>query len=270
MTLSDEQLRAYHDDGYLLLEDAFSPDEVDRMHDEFERLKTVDTPGRVMEDDGTRVRALHGCHTTSDVFAHLTELPRLVTPARQLLQGDVYVYQFKINCKEAMGGDHWPWHQDFIFWKNEDGMPEPLAINVAVFLDPVTEFNGPLLLVPGSHQRGILDRASHGGDGAESDWTENVSADLKYTVDAPTLRHLVDEHEMVAPKGPPGTVLLFHPNVVHGSTGNLSPHDRRLLIVTYNRTDNAPDPEGLHRPAFLVSRDAQPIQTREHGDVFSA
>jgi len=31
-------------------------------------------------------------------------------------------------------------------------MPEARAMNVAIFLDEVNEFNGPLMLIPGSHK----------------------------------------------------------------------------------------------------------------------
>jgi ectoine hydroxylase len=261
--LTDDQLQSYREDGYLLLPNYFSETEVEAMLEEYDRLKDVDSPGRVMEEDGELIRALHGCHRTSDLFGDVVRLSRLVAPTRQILGGDVYVYQFKINSKEAMGGEAWQWHQDFIFWKNEDGMPEPLAVNVAVFLDEVTEFNGPLIVVPGSHEEGVLPPAGADRDG--DDWEDNVSADLSYTIGGDTLKDVVDEREMVAPKGGPGSVLFFHPNVVHGSVGNLSPQDRKLLIVTYNRSDNAPDPDGIHRPEFLVSRDSEPIEALDQG-----
>jgi len=141
-------------------------------------------------------------------------------------------------------------------------MEKPLAVNVVVFLDPVTEFNGPLILVPGSHKEGVLHRTK-GGETSTDDWKENVSADLRYTVSAEMLDRIVSERKMVAPKGDVGTVLLFHPNVVHGSVSNLSPNHRRLLIVTYNRTDNAPDPSNIHRPEFLVSRNSRPIVPKD-------
>ena len=35
-------------------------------------------------------------------------------------------------------------------------MPAPLIINVGVFLDDVTEFNGPLFFVLGSHTHGAV------------------------------------------------------------------------------------------------------------------
>ena len=67
------------------------------------------------------------------------------------------MHQFKINGKMAFDGDVWQWHQDYGTWKNDDQMPEARAMNVAIFLDEVNEFNGPLMFIPGSHKLGVLD-----------------------------------------------------------------------------------------------------------------
>ena len=54
----------------------------------------------------------------------------------------VYVHQFKLNAKAAFEGDVWQWHQDYGTWARDDGMPEPRAMNIAVFLDEVLPING--------------------------------------------------------------------------------------------------------------------------------
>ena len=76
--------------------------------------------------------------------------------AQRILQDEVYVHQFKVNAKLAFRGEVWEWHQDYIFWRNEDGMPTDNVVTLALFLDEVNEFNGPLLFVPGSHKLDIL------------------------------------------------------------------------------------------------------------------
>jgi hypothetical protein len=86
-----------------------------------------------------------------------------------------------------------------------------------------------------------------------------VAADLKYSLDRETIAGLVREGGIVAPKGPRGSVLIFHPNLAHASVPNLSPWDRTMLIVTYNSVANVPVPAGEPRPAFLVSRDTRPL-----------
>ena len=75
----------------------------------------------------------------------------------RLLGGPVYVHQFKINGKAAFDGDVWQWHQDYGTWARDDLMPEPRAMNVALFLDDVTEFNGALMIIPKSHKQGVLE-----------------------------------------------------------------------------------------------------------------
>ena len=67
------------------------------------------------------------------------------------------MHQFKINGKMAFEGDVWQWHQDYGTWKNDDLMPTERAMNVAIFLDDVNEFNGPLMFIPGSHKKGVID-----------------------------------------------------------------------------------------------------------------
>ena len=59
------------------------------------------------------------------------------------------MHQFKINGKMAFDGDVWQWHQDFGTWiERRPDARRPRAMNVAIFLDEVNEFNGPLMFIP--------------------------------------------------------------------------------------------------------------------------
>jgi ectoine hydroxylase len=99
-------------------------------------------------------------HTYNDIFGRLARHPRLIEPVEQLLGGPVYIHQFKINAKAAFDGDVWQWHQDYGTWQRDDDMPEARAMNMALFLDDVTEFNGPLMFIPRSHKRCVLEAAT--------------------------------------------------------------------------------------------------------------
>ena len=263
MKLTQEFLDFYEQNGYLFFPELFSPQEVEVMKHQVPGLFAESSERRVVEKGSGVVRSVYGSHSTNEVFRRLTRHPRLVEPAMQILGNEVYVYQFKINAKVAFLGDVWEWHQDYIFWQREDGVPRPDLVTISVFLDEVTEFNGPLLMVPSSHKEGVIEPPRTGGvpDGYEGspDWIANLTADLKYSVDKASLSRLVDRGGIVAPKGPAGSVLFFHPNTVHGSVPNLSPHDRRIALVTYNRVDNLPSFQEKQRPEFLVSRDSSPI-----------
>ena len=101
----------------------------------------------VREKASEAVRTNFAAHMYSHPFARLARHPRMVEPVVQLFGEPVYMHQFKINGKMAFDGDVWQWHQDYGTWKADDHMPEARAMNVAIFLDDVNEFNGPLMLI---------------------------------------------------------------------------------------------------------------------------
>jgi len=267
MKLTQDQLRSYREHGFVLLPSAFAAEEIRALKAELPRVLAVDTPARIVEARTRTVRSVYGSHRTHDRFRHLSEDARLVEPAMQVVDGDVYIYQFKINVKAAFEGDVWEWHQDYIFWREEDGMPAPRVTNVALFLDEVTEFNGPMFFIPGSHRRGVieveaLDGAATGGGmgGMSPGWISNLTAKLKYSLDRETVAELSRRHGLVCPKGPAGSVLLFDSNIAHSSPNNISPFDRMMVIATYNSVENIPQPVGTRRPDFLVSNDYEPVR----------
>jgi ectoine hydroxylase len=251
----------YETTGYLLIEDLFSSSEIANIKTSIPDILRDPTERTVLEASQRTVRSVYGIHEHSPVFGHLARHPRLLERARQLLRGDVYVYQSKLNTKAAFDGDVWPWHQDYVYWQREDSMPAPRALTVAVFLDDVTEFNGPMMVVPGSHRRGVLPFVTNDGQPAGYDasapWLPNVVASLKYTLEKHSFMRLARQQGLVAPKARAGAALFFDCNLAHASAPNLSPFDRTLAFLTYNRVDNAPPAAALHRPAFLVSRDTR-------------
>ncbi len=259
--LSGDQHEFFSENGYLFLEGFMSDDEVRLLSREADRMKQIDSPGRVMENNSGAVRALNGAHLESEIFDRLTRLDYFLNISKELLGDDVYLYQFKVNFKEAFDGEIWEWHQDFSFWHFEDGMPSAKAINIGIFLDDVTEFNGPLIVMPGSHKLGLLRESRHSeAADRQENWESDFSVKLKFSLGRDLLRSIEEKGSMVAPKGKRGSVLIFDPNTVHGSGPNMSSIGRRLLIVTYNSVENAPAENGIWRPEFLVGRNVQPLR----------
>jgi len=266
--MSQEQLDFYETNGYVFLPGWFSEEEVAVLKGELPAAFSEDTPRRVVEKGGGVVRSVYGSHMFNEVYGRLSRHPRLVEPAMQILDSEVYVYQFKINAKSSFGGDVWQWHQDYVFWMKEDGLPAARVLSAVVFLDEVSEFNGPMYLIPGSHKAGVIDARpkthSNGNGRAEPykhspAWISNLTADLKYALDTEVVAGLVSGNGIVAPKGPGGSLLIFHGNLVHGSPNNISPFGRTLVLISYNSVENLPRSVESPRPDFLVSRDYSPI-----------
>lgn len=254
MLLDDNQLNRYRDDGYLVVDSLFAPAEIDVLLAAFARDALVDGPQRIMEDDGVGVRAVYASHLRQPEFADLVRSPRVLGVARQLLDDELYLYQLKINAKPALGGQRWAWHQDFPAWRIMDDLPAPRLVNVAVFLDDVTEFNGPVVYVPGSHRGGVpTDPRRESARSAQHLDPDDIALGPEQ------LAGLMRHHGMASPKGPAGTAVFFSPEIVHGSAQNMSPYARRLLILTFNEVANLPRHRGTPRAEYLVGRDTAPL-----------
>ncbi|MFG3282501.1 phytanoyl-CoA dioxygenase family protein [Streptomyces sp. NPDC048111] len=256
MRLTQEQIDRYHEDGFLLLDSALGAQEIESLRESFVRDCQVPGPQRVAEEGRDEVRAVYASHHRQAEYAALVRDPRLLEPVHQLLGDDVYIYQFKINAKPPFGGEKWSWHQDFAAWRIADNLPAPRQVNVAVFLDDVDEFNGPVIFLPGSHRDGLVNE----GRNATAKSAQHLDPD-DIALNEQQLAALVGRRGMESPKGRAGSVVLFSPEIVHGSAPNMSPFPRRLLIMTYNDTSNLPSWPGEPRPEYVVCRDTEPLRT---------
>jgi len=253
MHLTAEQRASFDRDGYLFFPSLFSLREVAVLNDAVPALYARREVYNVREKDSDAVRTNFAAHLISAPFARLARHPRMVEPVVDLFAEAVYMHQFKINGKMAFEGDVWQWHQDYGTWLNDDQMPTERAMNVAIFLDDVTEFNGPLMFIPGSHRRGVID-AKHD--------TRTTSYPL-WTVDHDLIRQLVDraggrQGGIVAPKGPAGSMILFHSCLVHASSSNLSPFNRVSVYLSLCAVSN--HIRRFKRPEYIAHRDFTPIQ----------
>jgi ectoine hydroxylase len=247
MRLTQEQLQQFDRDGYLFFPSLFSAAEVKTLTDEVPALFAEHRPENVREKDSDAVRTNFAAHMYNAVYARLGRHPRMIEPVKQLFGEDVYMHQFKINGKVAFDGDLWQWHQDYGTWQADDQMPEARAMNIAIFLNEVNEFNGPLMFIPGSHRTGVVE--------AEHD-TSTTSYPL-WTIDHDTIRRLVERGGLVAPKGPAGSMIMFHGCLVHASTANLSPWDRWNVYLSLCAVSN--HIRRFKRPAYIAHRDFTPI-----------
>ena len=253
MKLSTEQCAAFDRDGYLFFPGLFSAAEMQSMLDAVPELYSRRAAYNVREKGSDAVRTNFAGHLVSEPFARLARHPRMVEPVQELLGEALYMHQFKINGKMAFEGDVWQWHQDYGTWKNDDLMPTERAMNVAIFLDDVNEFNGPLMFIPGSHRRGVID--------AKHDLT-TTSYPL-WTVDHELIAQLVQraggkDGGIVSPHGPAGSMILFHSCLVHASSSNLSPWNRVSVYLSLCAVSN--HIRRFKRPEYIAHRDFTPIE----------
>jgi len=260
--LDADQLAEFERAGVIVLPELFSRDEVDAITERLPRLFEERRPENFRERASDVVRTAMGLHRRDPLFTSLVRDPRFIGPARQITgDDDLYVMQVKVNAKEAFTGEQWQWHYDFATHHREDGVPEPLALNLHIFLDEVNEFNGPLIFIPQSHLDGppptTLD-------------TTTTSYPL-WTVAPEVVRPLAERGGLFCPKGPPGTVLIFGDSMVHASPPNMSPWDRRIFSLILNPVRNHQTKFG--RPDHQHHRDfsaVRPLQGSFLDEVSSA
>lgn len=247
MKLTEEQLKTFDEEGYLFLPGCFTEDEAAVLRDHARQIYDTDREEVWRESSGAP-RTAFAAHTYDEAFRRLGAHPRLIDPVSQLFEEPVYMHQFKVNAKAAFVGDVWQWHQDYGTWARDDGMPEPRAMNIAVFLDEVMPINGALMFIPKSHKAGVLE-AGH-------DLT-TTSYPL-WTLDQETVTRLAAEGGIVAPTGPAGSVVMFHGNLVHASPPNITPYPRTIVYLTLNAVSN--HITQYKRPEFIAHRDFTPIE----------
>jgi ectoine hydroxylase len=247
MKLTQDQIDRFQEDGYLFLPSLFSPAEADLLRHEAQEVFKLDREEVWREKNGV-ARTAFAAHTYNETFRRVGRHPRLIEPVEQLLDGKVYMHQYKINAKAAFDGEVWQWHQDYGTWKRDDEMPEPRAMNIAVFVDDVTVANGPLMFIPKSHKAGNLE-AGHD--------LETTSYPL-WTLDRATVAKLADAGGIVAPLGPAGSILMFHSNLVHASPSNISPWHRTILYLSLCETSN--HIRQFKRKEWIAHRDFTPIE----------
>jgi ectoine hydroxylase len=248
MKLRSEDVARFERDGYLFFPGLFSGEETKVLTEAVPALYARREAYNVREKDSEAVRTNFAAHLVSEPFARLARHPRMVEPVRQLLGEAVYMHQFKINGKMAFEGDVWQWHQDYGTWLNDDLMPSERAMNVAIFLDEVNAFNGPLMFIPGSHRKGVLD-ATH---------DRRTTSYPLWTLDHSTVAQLVEraggrQGGIVSPLGPAGSMILFHSCLVHASSSNLSPWNRVSVYLSLCAVSN--HIRRFKRPEYIAHRD---------------
>lgn len=224
--LSEEQIKNYHRDGFLVIKAFCNQQETDKLYttaieDDILTRNALD----LSDLSGKKTRLSLWFTPGNDVFGYLTRSERMVNAVAQLLDSESPVCHFhsKLMQKEPRVGGAWEWHQDYGYWyKNQFMFPDQL-ISVMTALTKATRENGCLQVIRGSHKLG---RVNHGFSG------EQVGADMVMVNNA--LRTM----ELVYCELAPGDALIFHSNLLHRSEANLSDQPRWSIISCYNAQSN--------------------------------
>jgi len=226
--LSEQQIQFYKDNGYIGVENVFSPDQVSdlrRVTDEFvERSRQITQNDDIFDLEPShtattpRVRRLKNTAKHDPVFQRTLHHAQMLDIVAQLIGPSIYCNGDKLNMKIGGVGSPVEWHQDWAFYPHTND--DLLAVGVA--MDDCMVANGCLLVLPGTHRGRIYDHNQEDGfvgavteDGFKPD--QAVPIELKA-----------------------GGISIHHVRVLHGSAPNRSPNPRRLLLFQFCAGDAWP------------------------------
>ncbi len=228
--LSKEQKEFYDQQGYILVEDVLTSEQLADARrvtsDLMDKSRTLTSSNQWFDlDEGhtceqpklTRIKLPHKQHP---LFWDLIKNSRITQVLNDLLGADTTLLTAKLNTKAPGGGAAVEWHQDWAFYPhtNDD------LLAFGVMLDDVTLENGPLQVIPGSHRGPLLSHHQHG--------TFCGAVDPK-DPDFPV-------EKAVTLTGRAGSMTVHHVRTLHGSAPNLSDHTRRVLFYEVASADAWP------------------------------
>jgi phytanoyl-CoA hydroxylase len=222
----DEHVAFYREQGFLIIHDAFTPDEVQTAlaglldvidgkhpgfrHIQFEAKARPLLATMAVEQKQDLVRKVFSFVGYEPRLRAIAEHPRLLEVVRRLIGAEPALFEDKALIKPPRIGREKPWHQDHAYWN----LPlEAKVVTVWIALDPATTENGCLYLIPRSHREGPVVHFRR------RDWQICDS-------DVATGR-------IVAAPLAPGGALFFDSLLHHGTPANTSPQRRRALQFVY-------------------------------------
>jgi len=225
--LDDAAIAAYHRDGFVAIDNVFTPDEVAAGLAGITKLVADGDPKIISFEDAVADRHITGEEREKFVrkcMGFVEHEPRLKALAyhekflaivKKLVGSDVELLQDMALLKPPMVGREKPWHQDSAYFPYG---PASLLIGTWTALDAATLENGCMHMIPGSHLEGgkahYHDRDCQLPD-EEVDVARDVAVPLK-----------------------PGGALFFSSLIHHGTPPNASP-DRRRAVQYHYRSVNA-------------------------------
>ena len=221
--LSADLRQSYQDQGYLIVEDLLSPEEVSGFLAEQDR----DVPE---EAKGLGLRR----YTADPSWASIARNSKVKEIVSELVGGDPMIVQTMYMAKSPEGGTGVALHQDTHYIRNE---PNTLMA-CWIALNDTDRDNGGLCVVPGSHKRPLYGTAPPADDSEHASWSKSYEMrgpDGKEWVEEMHSHQIdgLDPDEIEYLTVPKGAGVFFTSMTVHGSFANRSGTRPRLAFATH-------------------------------------
>lgn len=221
-------LQNYERDGVALVRGLLSPDEVRAIRAELDRyiredLAAKPLDARTLEADESTVRNLWRLELHNDFFRDFGARDDLRALIEPLVKGAPVLAGVETFNKPARIGSGVPPHQDNAYFCQTP--PDMLTVWIAI--DEVTEANGPVTYVKGSHRPGTLPTKPSGVRGNSIGLAEMP---------------VVGEGERFVALLEPGDATIHHCDTIHYSAPNTTDHARLGFLLVFRGSHTTTDP----------------------------
>jgi len=219
--LSNAQVADYHRDGFVIVRELFSREEIQPLFDAYRADPTIGGSLYGMVDRTGNAHPINiWVDLADDMIGMIPRMPRMVDSAEKIFGESCYHWHSKFTNKPPGCRAKIDWHQDYVSWY-DDGVMFPTMLTVGIALEDTSEENGCLQVVRGSHHMGLLQHEDREIFDARVEAAKRslglVYCDLKQ-----------------------GDAAFFHSNTLHGSASNQSDRSRLMLFSSYNAASNEP------------------------------
>ena len=258
LALTESQRRQFDEDGFILIEDALTPDHVDRLIDVVDELYE-----KYHKAHGTSPKAAYQIRNSlalhEELFA-LIEYPKILPMVVDVMGVNIQIRTSHVDVRPPMknykktelgvSGSFFPWHADApnYGYPITNGAIPFFEVKVGYYLTDLTEHNsGAICVVRGSHLR---------------------SPELIHDPD-----YHIDPEDIVEVNVRPGTAMVWRTALWHCLTPNLSNRPRKCLYYGYNYRWARPGDYDRQDSALLarctpVQRQLLGSNTTEDGVVY--
>ena len=246
--LNLEQVSFFWNHGYLHIPQVFSPNNMNQLRNELDWLIhewASESSGwsgawrkKYMDEETERkskLIAMHDLYFYSEAWMKAVTYPKLCDAMADLLGPNVELHHSTMHVKPPQTGHPFPMHQDWAFYKHQDGR----YVDVLIHLDDTSHENGEIRFLGGSNKTGALEHITQNSDGTGC--TPHLSTERYKLADS------------VAVPARCGDVVCFNIHTIHGSDINRTDEKRRMVRIGYRDPENVQTSgQSLGRPGLMV------------------
>jgi len=250
--LDEAAVNFYHENGFLVVEDALSRAELDEVLSETTEicrgargqiggLPTV-TPAMTDEDVLRQVLCIHFPHKLSEVMKSKLGHPTIVDVLTKCISPNVKCMQSMLFVKSS-GKPGQAWHQDEVYIPTRDRS----LTGGWIALDDATVENGCLWVIPGSHKRGIM-------------YFQEWHGDPRFDCALEARRFPWSNDDAVPVEVKAGSIVFFNGYLLHRSLPNYASGGYRRSLVNHYMSAESLLPWGTEKSDdYIAIQDSRDV-----------